>query len=63
LTAQDPLAPLTTSDLPFFAVLASTNLTDWETLQASLVLTNGTLLLQDPSPTNYPMRFYRLLEH
>jgi alpha-tubulin suppressor-like RCC1 family protein len=63
LTAQDPLAVLTPSDLPFFGVLASTNLTDWETLQANLVLTNGTLLLQDPSPTNFPMRFYRFVEH
>jgi len=63
LTAQDPLAVLTPSDLPFFGVLASTNLTDWETLQANLVLSNGTLLLQDTSPTNYPMRFYRLVEH
>jgi hypothetical protein len=63
LTAQDPLALLTPSDLPFFQVLASTNLADWETLQSTLVLTNGTLLLQDSSPTNYPMRFYRLLEH
>jgi hypothetical protein len=63
LTAEDPLAPLTPSDLPFFQVLASTNLTDWETLQTSLVLTNGTLLLQDPSPTNYPKRFYRFVEH
>jgi len=63
LTAQDPLAPLTPSDFPFFEVQASTNLIFWETLQSSLVLSNGTLLLQDPSPTNYPMRFYRLLEH
>jgi len=62
LTAQDPLALLTPSDLPFFQVLASTNLADWETLQATLVLTNGTLLLQDRSPTNFPMRFYRVVE-
>jgi hypothetical protein len=62
LTARDPLAQLTPSDLPFFEVLASTNLADWQPLQASIVLTNGTLLLQDWSPTNYPMRFYRVVE-
>ncbi len=63
LTAQDPLAPLTPADLPFFEVLASTNLADWEPLSASLILTNGTLLLQDSAPTNYPKRFYRVVEH
>jgi hypothetical protein len=63
LTAQDPLAPLTPSDLPFFEVQASTNLANWEMLQTTLVLTNGTLLLQDQSPDNYPVRFYRLVEH
>jgi hypothetical protein len=63
LIAQDPLALLTPSDLPFFEVQASTNLANWETLQTTLVLTNGGLLLQDPSPINYPIRFYRVVEH
>jgi hypothetical protein len=63
LTAQDPFGPVTASDLPYFETQVSTNLTDWETLQGTLILTNGTILLQDPSPTNYPIRFYRIVEH
>ena len=54
---------LTATDLAAFEAQASTNLTDWVTLPNALSVTNGLLLLQDPTQTNYPARFYRVLEH
>jgi hypothetical protein len=36
---------------------------DWTTLPAALTLSNGSLLLRDPSSGNFPDRFYRLVEH
>ena len=54
---------LSPADLPNFEAQASTNLADWVTLPGSLSLTNGMLELQDSSGTNWPARFYRLLEH
>jgi len=53
---------LTPGDLPNFMAQASTNLLDWTSLLNSLSITNGLLLLQDTSQTNYPVRFYRILE-
>jgi len=41
------------------AVLSSTNLTDWETLQV-VPLTNGSATFADGAATNFPHRFYRL---
>jgi hypothetical protein len=54
---------LSPSDLANFEAQASTNLVDWVTLTNALSLTNGMLQLQDNSGTNWPARFYRLIEH
>jgi hypothetical protein len=51
------------TDLANFEAQASTNLLDWGTLTNALSLTNGTLLLQDLDQTNYPARYYRIIEH
>jgi hypothetical protein len=53
------LAP---SDLPGFTAQASTNLVNWAALPGALSLTNGQLLLRDLNQSNYPARFYRILE-
>lgn len=45
------------------SVRISTNLVDWMALPNALSLTNGMLQLEDNSGTNWPARFYRLLEH
>lgn len=55
-------ALLTTNDLVTFTVLASTNLVDWFAISNVLSVTNGMMLFQDTT-TNYPARFYRVLEH
>jgi hypothetical protein len=63
LTAGDADgSPLWTTDLPGFQAQVSTNLVDWVALPDSLTLTNGLLLLRDSYSTNYPARFYRILE-
>jgi hypothetical protein len=54
---------LSASDLANFEAQASTNLVDWETLINSLSLTNGNLQIVDPAQTNFPARFYRIIEH
>lgn len=54
---------LALADLANFEAQASTNLLNWVTLPNALSLTNGALLLQDAGPTNYPARYYRILEH
>jgi len=54
---------LSESDLSNFEALASTNLTDWVTLPGALGLTNGQLWLQDGATTNWPQRFYRIIEN
>jgi hypothetical protein len=54
---------LSPSDLANFEAQGSTNLVNWVTLPGALSLTNGMLLLQDNTLSNYPTRFYRLLEH
>ena len=53
---------LTAADLSGFTALASTNLTDWVVLSNALSITNGLLMLQDSGQTNFPARFYRILE-
>jgi hypothetical protein len=55
--------PLSSSDLANFEAQASTNLSDWVTLTTVLTLTNGVLQLQDAGSTNWPARFYRIIEH
>jgi hypothetical protein len=54
---------LSPSDLANFEAQASTNLVDWVALPDVLSLTNGMLQLQDSSGTNWPVRFYRILEN
>jgi hypothetical protein len=61
-TDADGGSLLTTNDLETFDVQASTNLVDWTVITNALSLTNGSILFQD-STTNYPARFYRVLEH
>jgi hypothetical protein len=53
---------LSPADLPAFTALASTNLVNWATLPGALSVTNGQLLLRDVNQSNYPARFYRILE-
>jgi hypothetical protein len=53
---------LNPSDLSAFTALASTNLTDWVTLPDALSVTNGLLMLKDNNQTDYPARYYRILE-
>lgn len=50
------------ADAAWLEVQASTNLINWQTVSNVIVFTNGNLLLQDPAQTNYPTRFYRLIE-
>jgi len=54
---------LSPSDLANFEAQASTDLVNWVTLTNALSLTNGMLQLQDNGGTNWPARFYRILEH
>ena len=64
LLSTDPNGGLLSpADLANFEAQASTNLFNWVTLPSALSLTNGALLLQDSGPTNYPARYYRILEH
>jgi hypothetical protein len=51
------------SDLAAFEAQASTNLLNWVTLSNALSVSGGILFLQDPEQTNYPARYYRVLEH
>jgi hypothetical protein len=55
-------ALLTTNDIATFTVEASTNLVNWFAISNVLSVTNGMMLFQDTT-TNYPARFYRVLEH
>jgi Immunoglobulin domain len=54
---------LTEADLSNFEAQASTDLKNWETLPGVLSITNGALLLNDTTSTNFTTRFYRLVEH
>ncbi|MEK7781950.1 MAG: hypothetical protein AAB370_10670, partial [Verrucomicrobiota bacterium] len=55
-------AALTAEEAAWLEVQASTNLLNWQTVTNALTFTNGALLLQDPAQSNYPTRFYRLIE-
>ncbi len=46
-----------------FEVHASTNLVDWTPLADGLTITNGRIIFNDAESTNYPTRFYRIIEH
>jgi hypothetical protein len=51
------------ANLAKFQAQVSTNLVDWAPLNLNLELTNGALLLTDPRvSSNFPSRFYRLIE-
>jgi alpha-tubulin suppressor-like RCC1 family protein len=54
---------LTANDLAGFTAQASSNLVNWVTLPNALSITNGFLMLQDSAQTNYPSRFYRIVEN
>jgi alpha-tubulin suppressor-like RCC1 family protein len=54
---------LSPSDLANFQAQASTDLVNWVTLTNAFSLTNGMLQLQDNGGTNWPARFYRIVEH
>ena len=51
------------SDLANFEVQVSTDLVNWATLPSLLILTNGTLQLQDYGSIYSSVRFYRIVEH
>jgi hypothetical protein len=53
---------LTTNDLSAFTAQASSNLIDWVNLPNALSITNGLLLLDDPTQAGFPSRFYRIVE-
>jgi hypothetical protein len=55
-------APLLPSDLAGFTPQTSTNLLDWIPLTNALTLSNGVLLIRDAGASNYPARFYRVVE-
>jgi alpha-tubulin suppressor-like RCC1 family protein len=62
-TDSDGGQVLTSSDLADMEAQVSSNLVDWVTLPNALILTNGTLQLQDPGQAGNPQRYYRLIEH
>jgi hypothetical protein len=62
ISATDSSGLLTTNDLPFFSVWASSNLVDWVLLPDSLTVSNGVLSLQDAAAGNHSQRFYRFSE-
>ncbi|HEX5218170.1 MAG TPA: immunoglobulin domain-containing protein [Verrucomicrobiae bacterium] len=49
-------------NLSHIEIQASTNLQDWVVLPGAGTLTNGSLWIRDPSCTNFPQRFYRVIE-
>ena len=49
-------------DLAAFEILASTNLLNWVALPGAPGVTNGQLMLRDFASTNFPARFYRVVE-
>jgi len=53
---------LSGTDAARLGVLVTTNLVDWDLLTNTLTPTNGMLLFQDPAATNFPQRFYRVIE-
>jgi len=53
---------LSPEDISRFEVQASTNLVDWVSLPGTISVTNGVLRVTDFEATNYPARFYRIVE-
>jgi hypothetical protein len=54
---------IASGDLAAFEAQASTNLVNWVVLTNALTWNNGVLQLRDAGSTNYPVRFYRMVEH
>jgi|GEM_PF-4303377 len=54
---------LNMEDMPNFAVQASANLADWQTLPDALVLTNGLLRVETSVSSSPGWRFYRVIEN
>jgi hypothetical protein len=55
-------SPLLHADLAGFIPQTSTNLRDWIPLTNSITLSNGVLFIRDAGASNYPARFYRVVE-
>jgi alpha-tubulin suppressor-like RCC1 family protein len=53
---------LSSSDVGGFHLQASTNLTDWLPIPATITLTNGLLQIQDTNTATFRYRFYRVVE-
>jgi alpha-tubulin suppressor-like RCC1 family protein len=49
-------------NLSHIEIQASTNLRDWVVSPGVCTLTNGSLWIRDPGCTNFPQRFYRVIE-
>jgi alpha-tubulin suppressor-like RCC1 family protein len=54
---------LSSNNLAGFHLRASTNLTDWLPILATITLTNGLLQIQDTNAAAFRARFYRVVEH
>ncbi|HEX5218115.1 MAG TPA: LamG-like jellyroll fold domain-containing protein [Verrucomicrobiae bacterium] len=53
---------LTAGEAAWLETQASTNLINWQIIPGAFIYTSNTLLLRDPAQTNYPARFYRVIE-
>jgi Alpha-tubulin suppressor and related RCC1 domain-containing proteins len=53
---------LSSNNVAGFHLQASTNLTDWVPIPATITLTNGLLLIQDTNASAFRARFYRVVE-
>jgi hypothetical protein len=53
---------LASNNVGGFHLQASTNLTDWVPVPASITLTNGLLLIEDTNASAFGARFYRVVE-
>ena len=54
-------SPLTSNDFTNLELDASSNLRSWHQLQLPYTLSNGVIEVNDT--TNYPARYYRVIEH
>lgn len=54
--------PLTMGDTTRFVVEATTNFVNWVPLTNSFVITNGQVQMEDSTSSNFPRRFYRVIE-
>ena len=61
-SADSASVRLNAGDLPAIKFQASSNLADWFVLTNSIVVSNGVLILRDPTAKDNPQRFYRVEE-